>query len=156
MVQNFYKQALKSVYSDSLKCRSWRGKKIWDGEKIAIRVKRQNGELISSEHNSFRGKCFFYVNFRKKTVFHTCQAWQLKLMVLKNRVLKNVPFSVKDLFNKNLLEKLFWLTVPAFAWRWEQRSLLCYQDEDSPKFVIPQLRWHDLFSCIVDLLLTPF
>lgn len=61
MVQNFYKQALNSVYSDSLKCRSWRGKKIWDGEKIAIRLKRQNGELISSEHNSFRGKCFFFM-----------------------------------------------------------------------------------------------
>lgn len=61
-------------------------------------------------------------------------------MVLKNRVLKNVSFSVKDLFNENLLEELFWLTVLAFAWRWEQRSLLCYQDEDSPKFMISQLR----------------
>lgn len=61
-------------------------------------------------------------------------------MVLKNRVLRNVPFSVKDLCNKNLLEKLFWLPVLAFAWHWEQRSWLCYQDEDSPKFMIPQLR----------------
>lgn len=27
-------------------------------------------------------------------------------MVLKNRVLKNVPFGVKDLFNESLLKKL--------------------------------------------------
>lgn len=46
-------------------------------------------------------------------------------MVLKTRVLKNVPFSVKDLFNENSLEKLFWLTVLAFAYRSEQRSVLC-------------------------------
>lgn len=92
----------------------------------------------------------FYVTFCKKTVFYTCQAWQLKLMVLKTRILKNVPFSVKDLFQESLLEKLFWLMVPVFAQHSEQRSWLCYQHGDSPKFMISQLRWHDLFSFIVD------
>lgn len=77
-------------------------------------------------------------------------------MVLKNRVPKNVPFSVKDLFNENLLEQLFCLTGLAFASRLEQRSSLCYGHEDSPKFMVSQLRCHDLFSHIDDLLLTPF
>lgn len=44
MLQNFYKQVLTPVYSDSLKSRSSRGKKIWNGEKQQLEL---NGKMDS-------------------------------------------------------------------------------------------------------------